>query len=720
MTVGRRVVAPYITEKGRDLRIDLLRGYFVLAMVVDHVGGASPLWLLTGGNRFFAGAAEGFVLTAGLVAGLVYGRLVKRDGMQRSVIKLLSRAFKLYLLTLALTLVFLPLSEVLRLPWAQKIDTRDPISVVVSILTLHRTYYLVDVMLLYTLLFLLAPLALVLLGQGKRWWVLGGSWLLWGLFQLWPGCVALPWPIEGNTVFNLSAWQVIFFTALVIGYGRKAMPVPRPRTAWLLLVLSGAALLGLIVLFVMARSPTTPAPQAVDSYDWRALAGDLFLDKVNVRPGRLLASGVTFTFLFLAVTVFWQPVQRAFGRLLLPLGQNALYAYTVHVGLVALAALALAPLSQSSGVPWWLNALLQAAGVATIGLFVRLRLLEPTPRTQRLYHLSPVLFAGLAAVALFFAPPPEYPGLDNPTAAAGVRSANRFGTPIPPTPVPGARAAPAASRAPAPTAEAKPAEPSQALQRVASWVGKINGTLEEHWFYSAALDREVPYWAYLPPGYGTAGRRYPTIYLLHGAGGHRDEWIYYGAVTVADREMSSGAMAPMIIVMPQGDQGFWVNNVGGPRWGDYVTQDLIAQVDSTFRTLREPAARAIGGLSMGGYGALSLAFTHPETFGVVAANTPSLHTESADVAFLGSGGEYAQRDPVSLAGAQPGLDRLRIWIDVGEHDNWLIRAQQLHAILDSRGLNHTWQVFPGAHDWEYWSTHVVDYLRFYAGALATR
>jgi len=716
----------FITEKGRDLRIDLLRGYFVFAMVVDHVCGASPLWLLTGGNRFFFGAAEGFILTSGLVTGLVYARLIRRDGMGRSFMKVLARALKLYLLTLALTLILLPLSELLRLPWAQGVDTRDPVAVLVEIVTLHRTYYLVDVMLLYTIVFLLTPLALVLLDQSKRWWLLGGSWLLWALFQRWPDYAALPWPIAGNYLFNFSAWQALFFTGLAFGYGRRAMPVPRPRVARLWLVVTGAVLGGMIALFVLLQTPGAFATP-VHSYDLRTLLSDLFLDKVDVRPGRVFAAGVTFTFLFLAVTVFWPAVRRAVGWLLLPLGQHALYAYTVHVGLVVLAALALAPLQQRGGVPMWLNALVQVASVGVVWLLARHQVLAPTPRTQRLYNLSPILFAALAEVALAAVPVPAS-GLSNATVAAAAAPVNRFGTPIPPTPAPAANpfgtpipatAAPAEAQAPqaTPTPEAWPADPSQALARVAPWVGEIQGTLEEHWFYSRALDREMPYWAYLPPGYNTASARYATVYLLHGAGGHRDEWINYGAVSVADREMASGVMPPMILIMPQGDRGFWVNNVGGPRWGDYVTQDLIAQVDATFRTLPEPQARAVGGLSMGGYGALTLAFTHPDLFGVVAANTPSLHTESADVAFLGSGDEFAARDPVSLAATLPGLDRLRIWIDIDDHDNWLARAQELHDTLDRRGIPHTWNVYPGEHDWAYWTAHVLDYLRFYASAL---
>ncbi len=751
---------PFITPQGRDLRLDLLRGYFVFAMVVDHVCGMSPLWYLTGGNRFFAGAAEGFVLTSGLVAGLVYARRIKRDGLGPSLVKVLSRVFTLYLLTVALTLALVPFSELFHLPWSQGVMTRDPLSAVVSILTLHRTYYLVDVMLLYTVLFLLTPLALVLLEQGKRGWVLGTSWLLWGAFQLWPHCLALPWPIAGNHLFNFSAWQVIFFSALVLGYGRPVLPVPRPHRARLLLALSGAVLLLLVALFFVVHSPGAAGPKLV------ALVEDLFLDKVNLRPGRVLAAGVTFSFLFLAVTVFWQPVRRGLGWLLLPLGQQALYAYTAHVGLVALVAIALARLGLGSPGLVWLNALIQVAAVALIWLLVRYQVLAPTPRTRRLYHLAPVPLTVLAVCVFHFAPTLAYAdpagtaqavnrfGTPLPTAAQVNRfgtplptdavQANRFDTPLPaatptldvdglgaswpsgppvdtPEPVAVHEAGPSPTAQPAPTPDVKPADPAEALARVAHWVGAINGGLEEVWFYSDALGREMPFWVYLPPGYATDGRHYPVLYMLHGAGGHRDEWICYNLVQVADWEMSQGTLSPMIIILPQGDRGFWVNNVGdGPRWGDYVAQDLVLYVDSTFRTLPVAESRAIGGLSMGGFGALTLAFTHLDTFGVVGAHSPSLHPEGWNLSFLGSGEEFAERDPLSLAGTLPGLERLRIWIDVAVEDNWLGRVHELHETIAWRGIEHAWHVFPGTHVGEYWITHTPEYLGFYADTLSAQ
>ena len=156
----------YVAEDGRDLRIDLLRGLAVLAMVVDHIAGPSKLYLITGGNHFYTSAAEGFIFLSGLTVGLVYRRVAERHGLATAMRRLLGRAWTLYALAVGLTLVMLPLSEVLRLPWAVGIEETTPLQIVWAILSLHQTYYLVDVLALYVLLILVAPLAIFLLSEG--------------------------------------------------------------------------------------------------------------------------------------------------------------------------------------------------------------------------------------------------------------------------------------------------------------------------------------------------------------------------------------------------------------------------------------------------------------------------------------------------------------------------------------------------------------------------
>src|SRR5690242_5253717 len=159
----------YAADDGRDLRIDLLRGLAVLAMVIDHLVGPSKLYLLTSGNRFYTSAAEGFIFLSGLTVGLVYRRIAEQKGLATAIRRLVERAWTLYVLTVGLTLVMLPISELLNLPWAAAIREGTPLQIVWTIFSLHQTYYLVDVLTLYVLLMLVAPLALFLLCEQRTW-----------------------------------------------------------------------------------------------------------------------------------------------------------------------------------------------------------------------------------------------------------------------------------------------------------------------------------------------------------------------------------------------------------------------------------------------------------------------------------------------------------------------------------------------------------------------
>jgi enterochelin esterase-like enzyme len=719
----------YRPAAGRDLRLDFLRGFAVFAMVVDHLGGPSPLQLLTGGNRFITSAAEGFVCISGLLVGLVYHRVAERDGLGTSIRRLLERALQLYVLAVGLTLILLPLSEMLDLPWAQGIDLRDPLALIMSIVTLHRTYYLVDVTLLYSLLLLLAPLALALMADGRSWVVLAISWLIWAGYQRYPEFFDFTWPIEGNYLFIIASWQVLFFTPMVLGFHRQRLFNASLRSQRILLALFGAGLVAILVLFHQL-DPLLRDVQAVQgpieggsSVSLDIL--ELVFSKGDVRIGRLVASVVVFGFLFLLTSACWVPLRRGLGWLLLPLGQNALYAYSVHVVVAAMLGL---PVVQDNLVPSSspkLSALLQLLGIGAILLAIRLRLLQPRRAHLRYWMASPIAVACGLLILLPTDPTPDLPGLAAaPTPQQGsssTRAAHLFGTPVTRASVleTGARLAMTPVPLPPPAADLQPAPLVASDQPPASeFIGQTHGTFKELQFYSGALDRDMPYFLYLPPRYGTEGRRYPVLYMLHGGSADKGEWPAYGLVEAVDTLIDSKELHPMMVVMPQGDFSYWMNHVnGGPRWGDYVAFDLVRHIDASFRTLPDPDHRAIGGLSMGGHGALQLAFNHPDVFGVVGAHSPSLHPQTGLQAIAGEGEAFAQRDPITLAEHAPGLEHLQIWLDIGEDDPWRPRAQLLHDTLDQRGIEHTWQVLSGGHNGEYWERNLVTYLRYYDGVL---
>jgi enterochelin esterase-like enzyme len=124
---------------------------------------------------------------------------------------------------------------------------------------------------------------------------------------------------------------------------------------------------------------------------------------------------------------------------------------------------------------------------------------------------------------------------------------------------------------------------------------------------------------------------------------------------------------------------------------------------------------------MGGYAALYHAFTRPDLFGVVGAHSPSLQVDDGRVTFLGRGDDFNQRDPVYLATHARSLRNLQVWVDIGKDDDvWMARTTALHDALTARGLAHQLQILPGGHDYNYWTGHILEYIRFYGHALATK
>jgi enterochelin esterase-like enzyme len=239
---------------------------------------------------------------------------------------------------------------------------------------------------------------------------------------------------------------------------------------------------------------------------------------------------------------------------------------------------------------------------------------------------------------------------------------------------------------------------------------------------SPIIGESFPYRVYLPPDYlHSPQRRYPVLYMLHGAGGNYTEWTDSFLPEQADRMMVAHEIPPLIIVMPDdGGQTYWANwSEGGPRWGDYLTEDVVGTIDQRYRTLPNAASRAIGGLSMGGLGALNLAFHHPDVFGVVGSHSPSVRIDPDPALWFLSGQTFWDNNPIWLAQHRSGLESLNIWLDVGADDIWLPNIEAVHDTLVEQGLHPEWHVFPGPHEAEYWIEHVPDYLHFYGTALKT-
>ena len=720
----------------RDLRLDLLRGCLVVAMLVDHLGGNSWLFVLTGGNRFYVSAAEGFVFLSGLVMGIVYARLIAREGLWAATKRALRRAGTLYLMALLLAVGFTVASHLLGTSWA--VGSLDLGGLIIGVATLQTHVYLADVLMLYAVLVLLAPAALWLLARGRTRLLLAGSGTLWLLSLLGVTGPVDQWT-RGLAVFTPSAWQVVFAGGLALGYHWPTLAARaqgwRLERALVPIALAAGGLIGLSI-----WAPSSPVAEPLAAV----------FDKTQLRPGRLLAGLVFFPPLFGIATLAWRPLVAGLGWLLVPLGQAALPAYSLHLFLMVLANVYLpqvpgydlehAPINTAMHllavlVLWAVVRWLPAVGAAVVafparwwarrgaaGAFggVRAGLIG----APLLLVAAGLTGSGLGGDALSRPTGPvtsEAVGGATVSLISGdaaVDIAAHQGQAAPARATPGAkRPAPAAA---SPIARSSVAAPVPNVDQVI-WEGTPTAqgmsVVHERRFFSPALGREMSYLIYQPAGYEQSRDRYPVLYLLHGIGGGMWEWVETGLLETMDDLVRGGDVPPMLIVLPEGEQSYWVNHVDGPRWGDYVADDLVAHIDATYRTITGPEGRAVGGLSMGAHGALQLVMRYPDRFGAVGAHSPSLRRADDTFPFLGTTDDFDERDPLWLARAGHLPTTVRLWLDSGEADPWLEQVVALHEALAAQGVSHTWQTFPGAHDGAYWAEHVADYLRFYGEAL---
>jgi S-formylglutathione hydrolase FrmB len=163
----------------------------------------------------------------------------------------------------------------------------------------------------------------------------------------------------------------------------------------------------------------------------------------------------------------------------------------------------------------------------------------------------------------------------------------------------------------------------------------------------------------VPDGYADSGQRYPVLYLLHGGGGTHVDWTNLGAEQVT-------ANQPVILIQPDGGKGSWYADAlvpgadGLPRWETYITTQLIPWVDAHLRTEAYRNGRAIAGLSMGGYGAMSYAARHPNLFVSASAFSGAVDTSDALVAnWIGVSPIIDVRLPYSIFGPYPADTALR-------------------------------------------------------------
>ena len=271
-------------------------------------------------------------------------------------------------------------------------------------------------------------------------------------------------------------------------------------------------------------------------------------------------------------------------------------------------------------------------------------------------------------------------------------------------------------------------------------------------FESPAVERTMKYNVLLPRDYESSSQRYPVLYLLHGLTQNYTAWgLSNGAPFYA------GLYEDLIVVMPDGGNSWYVNwakSEDGQRnnWADHIVQDVVSHVDWNFRTVARREGRAIAGLSMGGYGAITLGLRNPEMFISIGTTSGALeHARQAAARLRGESPprrprrqlsdeeraaaearrrrpnpligipgfssqvertpsgqdydtpEYAETfDPFTLIHQVPTDALPHIYIDCGTEDRLIAGAKELAGILLEKEIPFEFMQMPGAHNAAYW------------------
>jgi len=258
---------------------------------------------------------------------------------------------------------------------------------------------------------------------------------------------------------------------------------------------------------------------------------------------------------------------------------------------------------------------------------------------------------------------------------------------------------------------------------------------------SRILGHSVPYCILLPPSYDAQKtRRFPVLYFLHGLGGNAQMLIVSGAMTDIDDAWTSGQLGQFLIVTPNAGASFYINSANGrDRYGDFFLREFMPYIESHYRTLPGRHNRGIGGISMGGYGALHFAFSHPELFGAVTASSAALIPNLPRVSAAGEQSlpvfrlldrvfgnpfdraYWDRNDPLHLA-RTANLRGLKIEFDCGKQDSYGFEygAMELDRILTARHISHVFHLYSGGHDWQYFAARLPAVLQFQSHAFGLK
>ncbi len=285
---------------------------------------------------------------------------------------------------------------------------------------------------------------------------------------------------------------------------------------------------------------------------------------------------------------------------------------------------------------------------------------------------------------------------NTPTRVVQISPTPVLATPLPTQPLPTSTDAPRPTDTPVPSPTVPPCTDNEGLLFDSSFSSDITGD-------------DINFRIYLPPCFYESGRRFPYVLLLHGSGSDQTQWSDdVGVHTTLEDALDSPNIAPMVLIMPEGGTTQEANFfTGGESWEDIIVTELIPGLERDFCLWNESAGRAIGGISRGGFWAMSIALRNPGLFDAVGGHSPAFFEDNAP----------ASHNPLDLAAVASPSIPLRIYLDVARADNAAENVGLFSTSLNSRGVAHTYAVSPtGEHNAAYWSSQVLDYLEFYSAS----
>lgn len=253
----------------------------------------------------------------------------------------------------------------------------------------------------------------------------------------------------------------------------------------------------------------------------------------------------------------------------------------------------------------------------------------------------------------------------------------------------------------------------------------LAGTIVRHEFDSAVLKRKFVANVYLPDGYDTSKLRYPVFYLLHGNSGDENDWPVKGGLQkTADALIASGAVPPVVIVMPAAGSTWYVDRKEAMETA--FLKDVMPEFEKKYRVFNDRAGRVIGGLSMGGYGALRFALKYPELFQSAALLSPAIYApeppENSSARRVGVFGADKYDPQIWIGLNYPTLIdgflakniKLPMYINSGDDDEFQIEyhATMLYSRLRAAKQPAELRIVDGAHVWPVWESTIGDAMKY--------